>query len=150
MPDIGGYQFEGPYHDAGEIQLRAGVYAIVCIVKGDLHCLLDVGTSGQLKERLKSHHNRQDCWREHTHGDIGYCVKYTNSTTDVHHRDHAPPPGRRADNEEPAERIMIEDEIFWKYDIPCGTNHWKEKERAIARYNAYERLFGPRGHEEIA
>ncbi len=149
MPDFGGYEFEGPYQDADEIQIRRGVYVIVCLVDGRPHCALDIGTSGQLGERLSGYHDRQACWRDNVHGEIGYCVKYTGTTTDVHHREHAPPAARKARDDDTPDRLQIEDELQWKYDVPCGTNHWKQKEQAIARYEAYERLFGPRGHEEI-
>lgn len=150
MPEIGGYEFDGPYRDASRIRMRQGVYVILCLVDGKPHCALDIGTSGQLEERLTGHHERQDCWREYVHGEIGYCVKYTGSTTDVHHRDHAPPAVRKSDGEETKDRLLIEDELQWKYDVPCGSNHWKEKEQAIARYDAYERLFGPQGHEKVS
>ena len=149
VPEFGGYEFEGPYRNTDEIQLKQGVYVIVCLVDGQPHCVLDIGTSGQLKERLSGHHDRQDCWQNNVHGDIGYCVKYTGTTTDVHHREHAPPAARKSNNKETKERLLIEDELQWKYDVPCGTNHWKQKEKAIARYKAYERLFGPRGHKEL-
>ena len=149
MPEFGGYEFEGPYRDASEIQLRQGVYAITCLVDEQPHCLLDIGTSGQLEKRLTGTHDRQGCWRENVHGEIGYCVKYTGSTTDVHYQNHAPPAIRKSDDEETKDRLLIEDELQWKYDVPCGTNHWKQKEKAISRYNRYERLFGPRGHEEV-
>lgn len=52
MPNLGGYDFEGPYRDADEVQLRAGVYAITCLVDDAPHCVLDIGTSGQLQQRL--------------------------------------------------------------------------------------------------
>lgn len=150
MPEFGGYEFEGLYQDATEIQLREGVYIILCLVDGGAHCALNIGTSGQLENRLSGHHGRQSCWQENAHGEIGYCVKYTGAATDVHHQNHAPPPARKAESGEPKERHLIEDELQWKYDVPCGTNHWKQKEQAMARYNAYERLFGPRGHEEVS
>lgn len=150
MPEFGGYEFEGPHQDGSEIQMRQGVYVIVCLVEGEPHCIIDIGTSGQLQTRLSGHHDRQDCWKANAHGDIAYYVKYTGSTTDVNHREHAPPAARKSDDGDTKERLLIEDELQWKYDVPCGTNHWKKKEQAIARYNAYERMFGPRGHEEVS
>lgn len=149
MPTFGDYEFEGPYQETDEIQLGQGVYVIVCLVNGEPHCLLDIGTSGQLEQRLSGYHDRQDCWRDTVHGEIAYCVKYTGTTTDVHHHDHAPPAAQKAADGETSERLLIEDELQWKYDVPCGSNHWKDKEQAIARYEAYERLFGPRGHDEV-
>jgi hypothetical protein len=61
MVGMGGYEFNGPYTDASEIGLRQGVYAVACLVDDALHCLLDIGTAGQLRTRLSSHRNRQVC-----------------------------------------------------------------------------------------
>lgn len=150
MPfEVGGYEFEGLHFDSAEIEMRQGVYVVVCVVDGELHCLLDVGTSGQLKERLGGHHDRHSCWKEQSHGEIGFGVLYTGHGSDVDLHNHAPPAVRKSDEEIMKERLMIEDELQWKYDVPCGTNHWKQKEKAIARYNAYEQMFGPRGHGEL-
>ena len=149
MLEIGGYEFEGIYTDSTELQIIQGVYVVVCLVDGEPHCVLDIGTSGQLRERLSGHHDRQNCWKEHTHGEIGFGVKYTGSSTDVEMHGYAPPAVRKSDDDIIKERLRIEDELQWKYDVPCGTNHWKQKEEAIARYEAYEQMFGPRGHEEL-
>lgn len=149
MLEIGGYEFEGVYTDSTELQMRQGVYVVVCLVDGEPHCVLDIGTSGQIQERLGSHHDRQSCWKEYTHGEIGFAIKYTGASTDVETHEHAPPAVRKSDDTLMKERLKIEDELQWKYDVPCGTNHWKQKEKAIARYNTYEQMFGPRGHQEI-
>lgn len=149
MVEIGGYEFEGVYTDSAELQMRAGVYVVVCVVDDKPHCVLDIGTSGQIQERLSGHHDRQRCWEEYTHGDIGFCVMYTGASTDVDPHEHAPPAKRKSEDSTRNERLIIEDELQWKYDVPCGSNHWKQKEKMIARYKSYEQIFGPRGHHEL-
>ena len=47
------------------------------------------------------------------------------------------------------QRLIIEDELFWKYEVPCGTNHWEQKEKAIERYKRYEEMFGPRAQHKL-
>lgn len=149
MIDIGGYEFEGPYTDTEPLKRKSGVYIIVDLVDGDPRCVLDIGTSSQIRKRLSGYHDRQDCWREHKQGKIGYCVKYTKGSTDINAYDYAPPAVRKSDDETRKERLIIEDELFWKYDVPCGTNHWEQKEKAIERYKKYEKMFGPRGQNKI-
>lgn len=149
MVEIGGYEFEGVHSDGSDIKMQQGVYVVVCLVDGEPHCVLDIGTSGQLQKRVKGWHTRQSCWNEYVHGEIGFCVKYTGAGTDVDYEKHAPPSVRKSEGSTRKDRLLIEDELFWKFDVPCGTNPWLEHEKAIARYNAYQQLFGPRGHSEL-
>jgi len=149
MIEIGGYEFKGPYTNTGPLQMRSGIYVIVDLVDGKPRNVLDIGTSGQIKKRLGSHHSRQSCWRNHKQGEIGYCIKYTTGSTDVDTYNYAPPAVRKSKEETRKERLIIEDELFWKYDVPCGTNHWEQKEKAIERYNKYEEMFGPRAQHEL-
>jgi hypothetical protein len=149
MIEIGGYEFEGPYTDAEPLRMSSGIYVIVDIIDGVPHNVLDVGTSSQIEERVGGYHPRQNCWRDHKQGEIGYCVKYTGGVTDVDPYDYAPPAVRKSDEDTRKERLVIEDELFWKYDIPCGTNHWEQKEKMIKRYNMYEEMFGPRAQHEL-
>lgn len=122
---------------------------IVDVVDGEARRVLDIGTSGQIKERVGGHHSRQDCWHDNKQGDIGYCTKYTSGTTDVDTYDYAPPAVRKSNKDTRKERLIIEDELFWKYDVPCGTNHWEQKEEAIERYERYQEMFGPRAQNEL-
>ena len=149
MIEIGGYEFEGPYKDAEPLQMRRGIYVVIDIVDGKPHSVLDIGTSSQIEERLGSHHSRQSCWYENKNGEIAYCVKYTGGSTDIDSHDYAPPSVRKSREGTAKERLMIEDELFWKYDVPCGTNHWKQKEKKIERYEKYEQMFGPRAQHEL-
>jgi len=149
MIDIGGYEFKGPYTDPRQIgKWKSGVYVIVDIVDGKPRCVLDIGTSGQIKQRVKGN-SRKKCWHENKHGQIGYCVKYTQGSTDVDTYNYAPPAVRKSNDDTRKERLIIEDELFWKYDVPCGTNHWEQKEKAINRYKQYEEMFGPRAQYEL-
>jgi hypothetical protein len=149
MTEIGGYEFEGPYKDAEPLQMRPGTYVVVDIVDGEPQSVLDIGTSSQIEERLGGHHSRQDCWHRHKDGEIGYFVKYTGGSTDVDPYNYAPPAVRKSNEDTRKERLIIEDELFWKYDVPCGTNHWEQKEKMIERYNMYEKMFGPRAQHEL-
>jgi len=149
MIEIGGYEFEGPYTNTEALHLRSGVYIILDVVDGEADSVLDVGTSGQIKKRLSRHHKRQSCWHDNKRGEIGYCIKYTSGSTDVETYDYAPPAVRKSNKNTRKERLIIEDELFWKYDVPCGTNHWEQKEEAIKRYNKYEEMFGARGQHEL-
>lgn len=149
MIEIGGYEFEGPYTDTRQLQMRSGIYVIVDVLNGEARCILDIGTSGQIEERLGGYHDRQSCWQENKQGEIGYCVKYTSGSTDVDTYNYAPPAVRKSNKDTRKERLIIEDELFWKYDVPCGTNHWEQKEKAIERYESYEEMFGPRAQHEL-
>lgn len=138
--NISGYEFEGPYNSPDEIKEDLGVYVILCLVDGKPHCVLDIGTSqggsprtrkgiptvtrtGNLRYRLRKH-PRKECWKENTHGTIGYAVLYISNT---------------------AERLGIERELQWKFEYTCGNNDWKNVESAWQEYREFERRFGPRG-----
>lgn len=149
MIEIGGYEFEGPYTDTRQLQMRSGIYVIVDVLNGEARCILDIGTSGQIEERLGGYHDRQSCWQDNKQGEIGYCVKYTSGSTDVDAYNYAPSAVRKSNKDTRKERLIIEDELFWKYDVPCGTNHWEQKEKAIERYESYEEMFGPRAQHEL-
>lgn len=145
MIELGGYEFEGVYTDPkSQIRHRPGVYAVICLVNDEPHCVLDFGTSSKLQDRLQGGHDRKSCWRDSTHGKIGYCVKYTANVPDFDPQKHAPPAVRRSNDSSIKDRLLIENELFWKYDVPCGVNHWVQKEEMIRSYRAYESQFGER------
>lgn len=137
--NLGGYKFEGPFFDLEEIKKDLGVYVVLCIKDNTPHCILDIGTSeggegskinkrivtktGNLQYRLKTH-TRKECWDLNKHYKIGYAVLYINDTN---------------------ERLKIESELKWKYNFACGTNPWKEIEKACEEYKYYEKQFGQRG-----
>lgn len=99
---ISNYNFEGPYSlsELEVIQNVSGVYVIICdniLTKTPM----DVGESGELRERLKNH-ERLKCWRDHCKGgSVQVFVHYTK--------------GMRED-----ERKKIEQRIRSSYKLPCG------------------------------
>lgn len=139
--DIGDYEFDGVYTDTDQISSHnIGVYVVLCLIDGNPHCVLYVGTSeggtgrstgadvtetGNLQQTLR-YHDKRNCWEENTHGEIGYAVK---SITDTERR------------------IAIRDELQWKYVTPCGTDPWDAPSRADK--SEFESKFGPRGSESI-
>ena len=145
--EFAGYEFKGPYTSVTKVPLDArGVYVVVCLVDGELHCCLDSWESRQLGNQLKSH-SRTDCWEEHVHGEIAYCYKTTTAGSD---RDLEPNPldHDRIDRSR-AEQVGIESELRWKLDCPCGRNPWAEIEEYWEIYQSYEAEFGPRGSDGI-
>lgn len=146
--DFGGYEFEGPYWSPSETQIRNGVYVVACMQGDDVHCILYIGESSQVRKRLKNHGEKQ-CWRENVHGEIGYFVHYTGANSGVNPAEHVPPNVRRLDEYPEYDRNQIETELFWKYDPACGTNEWDAIEDHIERYNGFEETFGERGNGEL-
>ena len=125
--EISGYEFEGIFLDMKEVREELGVYVVLCLVKEEPHCVLDIGTAegriapgqydssrripspkGNLRHRIRTH-DRRDCWEQHVHGMIGYCVRYVTDTE---------------------ERISLERELQWKLEYACGTNPFEETEKA--------------------
>lgn len=116
---------------------------VLCLVKEEPHCVLDIGTSeggiargghpdtskrtvtktGNLQYRLKKH-DRRNCWEENSHGEIGYCARYVADTM---------------------KRNDLERELQWKIEYACGTNPWKETEKRWKEYQQFEEKFGPMG-----
>ncbi|NPU88333.1 MAG: hypothetical protein HPY87_00085 [Fervidobacterium sp.] len=96
------YNFQGPYSLDGleKIQNVSGVYVVTCTDIFGKSLLLDVGESGELRERLKKH-DRMECWKKHCKSSIQVYVHYTI--------------GMRED-----ERKKIEQRIRSSYKLPCG------------------------------
>ena len=144
--EIVGYQFTGPFTDVTKVPLDArGVYVVVCLVDGEPHCCLDVGATRQLGNRLKSH-DRESCWEENVHGEVGYCYKITGG---VWHRELATNPLQGVSDRSESERSGIESELQWKLDVACGENPWREIEKYWEVYGEYEEAFGSRGSFEF-
>ena len=97
---IGRFTFEGPYQDIGELQNKAGVYAIHCYRVGNSYPLVDVGESSDVKWRVESH-DRKSCWSRNCAGTLMVSVFYTPGLSD-------------------ATRRAIEQEIRDQYNPPCG------------------------------
>lgn len=96
---IGRYIFEGPYTNAGSLQDKSGVYAILCHI-GRNYNLVDVGESATVKSRVEGH-DRKDCWQRNCNSTLEVAVLYS---------PNAQQPGRMA----------IEQEIRDQYKPPCG------------------------------
>lgn len=70
------YAFEGFYTSTGPVKKLSGVYVIAdCRAQGDY--LLDVGESGNLRNRLDGH-DRKDCWKSNCIGTAKAAILYTN------------------------------------------------------------------------
>lgn len=136
--EIEGYEFQDVVTDPEEIpSYQIGVYVVVCLISDHPHCVLYIGTSeggtradvtstGNLQHTLETH-EKQNCWRENTHGEIGYFVKPV------------------SDSER---RIEIRDELQWKYVTPCGVDPW-DAPQTSDDWTELEDKYGPRGSSSI-
>lgn len=98
--EIGGYTFQGWYMYISTLPEAAGLYAIGC-KKDENVKLIDVGESGDIRERVENH-DRKDCWEDECKdGEIRYAYLRT--------------PGKSK-----PEREEIEKDIRDKEDPPCG------------------------------
>ncbi len=94
------YGFDGPYSSPKELNVRPGVYAILCD-NGSRYTILDIGESENVRERIENH-DRRDCWeRECKGGVIKIAVYYT-------------PIGIES------MRINVEKDLRGEYNPPCG------------------------------
>lgn len=99
---IGNYNFHGPYshhprEGCGDLQAQSGVYvALGRAVDGKWH-VLDVGESGNVWERVKTH-DRTPCWIKHAHREVAIAAIYVPE----------------------AQRMLIERELRNQYNPRCG------------------------------
>jgi len=70
-----GYNFEGAFTSANQLETRAGVYVIWC-KNGETWTCLDVGESHNVQERVLTH-DRAGQWRQNCRGMIYYAAHYT-------------------------------------------------------------------------
>ncbi|MCH8978104.1 MAG: hypothetical protein IH945_02535 [Armatimonadetes bacterium] len=96
---ICGYDFEGPYSSPSCLDSKAGVYTILDKKSNGNYDIVDVGESGNVKDRVENH-DRKDCWKRHA-SEIWYAAYYTLGWT--------------AD-----QRRALEKKIRDEYDPPCG------------------------------
>lgn len=97
---ISGYDFEGPYTDTAKLKNVAGVYVVLCKQANSRWHVIDVGESGDVKDRIDNH-DRKDCWKRNCQGTIGVAVLYTSGWT--------------AD-----QRRVLERKIRDEFSPPCG------------------------------
>ena len=72
MYNLLGTQFVGPYYDENEVEQKSGVY----LIASPLGNIIDIGESGNLQNRLKTH-DRKDQWRQRLGEDTWiYYVSY--------------------------------------------------------------------------
>lgn len=136
--EIEGYQFDGVFTDTDELPShKKGVYVVLCLISERPHCVLYIGTSeggtqadvtptGNLQHTLKNHEKRP-CWRDHTHGEVGYCVRAVSDDD---------------------RRIDIRDELQWKFITPCGVDPWDASQTGD-EWDEFTEAFGPRGSASI-
>lgn len=138
---IGGYEFQGVYTNLRNISsYDIGIYVVVCLIDKRPHCVLYIGTSeggtgrttgadvtedGNLQQTLR-YHKKSRCWKEETHGEIGYYVKSVTTKE---------------------KRIEIRNELQWKYISPCGTDPWDTASQSEDA--EFENEYGPRCSESI-
>ncbi len=70
-----GLLFEGLFRHPGDLEPRAGVYAVWCS-RGDGVAILDVGEAGDVRARVLAH-DRKACWRRNCPGELLYAAHYT-------------------------------------------------------------------------
>jgi len=73
--DRHGYDFEGAFTAADQLEARAGVYVVWCR-SGETWTCLDVGESHNIRDRLLTH-DRASEWRRHCRGTLYYAAHYT-------------------------------------------------------------------------
>lgn len=94
---IGNYNFDGPHTTTATIMSWSGVYVILGGSGDGLWNIVDIGESGNVRERLDNH-DRADQWRRQGHRVLAAAVIY------VHE----------------ADRMVIERELRVQHNPPCG------------------------------
>jgi hypothetical protein len=97
---IGKYNFDGPYTTTDNLYDRSGIYAILDKRNDGKYYPIDVGESATVKTRVENH-DRQESWKSNQQGTLTVAVYYT-------------------PNLQQSGRMVVEQEIRGKYDIPCG------------------------------
>ena len=92
---IAGFEFEGPFRDAADLQDAPGVYVVV---SGE--GVLDVGQSSEIRTRVEGH-DRDLCWDLNAVGAVAYGAH------------HMPEAGDLA-------RIDVEQRVRAATNPPCG------------------------------
>lgn len=97
---ITGHTFEGPHPSADFIRHAAGIYVITDARSDGKVYLLDVGESGDVRDRIDNH-DRRPCWSRNRQGSLGVAVLYTPGWSDL-------------------QRRLLEARIRDQYQPPCG------------------------------
>lgn len=96
---VGDYTFTGPHSSPDSLTNQGGVYVIHCY-RDEKYYRLDVGESGEIRDRVKDH-DRKDCWEKECSGSLRYSELLT--------------PGK-----DQKERMAIEKTIRDEFKLPCG------------------------------
>jgi hypothetical protein len=94
---IGKYNFEGPYPDTNNLRAQSGVYVILGKTGGNNWNVVDIGESGNVKDRISTH-DRSPCWKKQGHAELAVAVLHVNEQ----------------------QRMSIERELRANYNPPCG------------------------------
>lgn len=98
MIDLAGIWFEGPFSSTDQIRNQSGVYVVASAPHGlGLRTWLDVGESGELRDRLDNH-DRRGCWFNNSPQGWVYFIHYCNE----------------------AERMRVEQELRRRLNPTCG------------------------------
>lgn len=93
---LGRFYFDGPFSNLAQINDFGGLYAVL----DEAGAVIDIGESGQLRTRLRSH-DRIPCWQAHSNGRYWVYILYTpNKSTEF--------------------RLDIERSLRARYNPPCG------------------------------
>jgi hypothetical protein len=98
--EICGYTFDGPYTQVDYLRRQGGIYVILDKRADGRWWVIDVGESGDIRERIECH-DRATCWRFNQQGTLGVAVLYT--------------PNWAAD-----QRRLLESRIREAYSPACG------------------------------
>jgi len=74
--EIAYYTFEGPVYRIEDLEDRAGVYCILCIMPNGKTFPLDVCESDKMRTSVEKN-PQKDCWIENCKGSIAVAVLYT-------------------------------------------------------------------------
>lgn len=94
---IGNYSFDGPFSSSSSLQSRSGVYAILGRNGAGGWKVVDIGESGDLRNRIDGH-DREACWNRQTSSSWSVAAYYCDEPT----------------------RMRVESALRSQYDPPCG------------------------------
>jgi len=78
--EICGHTFEGPYAHTDYLRRQGGIYVILDKRLDGKWWVIDVGESGDVRERVEGH-DRAPCWSSNQQGTLGVAVLYTPNWT---------------------------------------------------------------------
>jgi hypothetical protein len=94
---IGNYTFDGPFSSTVSLQSCSGVYAILGRNGTGGWAVVDIGESGDLRNRIDGH-DREACWNRETSSSWSVAAYYCDEPT----------------------RMRVESALRSQYNPPCG------------------------------